>query len=303
MKKQVVKKAVLICCMFMQHCLGVSFVYNLRIAEITKRQITAELQKKIKGPLLQSLVLINQMRKKNTGIHQNIFGALESLIFFSKNAYLRADWAFGRVSEKLDDFHFSRTQTDDILVSGGFSHAVSDRTKLTFSSLLGIPTHNETGFEGIQFGTGHVGFGLQIDNAFIYSKNKNHSLRSAVRYIRFFERTIIIALLQGRKFKFNLGNLTDLYIAHHSKFGRHSFELGYNPSFLFGPSIRPIIQHVVDETTFIRSNMYVSYQQFFFLQDHPSGFATAISYGLDHTSKLFGLKRIITFWAAWGINF
>ncbi len=44
-------------------------------------------------------------------------------------------------------------------------------------------------------------------------------------------------------------------------------------------------------------------QHYFLLRDHPAGFAVAISYGFDHRPKLFGLKRIVTLWGAWDINF
>lgn len=302
MKQRVVVGAIFLCCMIMGQCAGtVSFVYNLRIAEITKRQ--AFDQQGTQGNFLEATILIDQIRKKYDGSHQNAFGGLESFIYLSENMYCRFDWAVGHVRDSLGDYHFSRTQTDDILCMGGYSHSISKRTRFTLSGLLGIPTHKETSFVGIQFGTGHVGTGLQLDNAFIYSDDNNHSLRSAVRFVRFFPRMTTIPALMGQKFKFNLGNLIDLYLAHHSKFGHHRFEFGYNPSFLFGASIKPVIPEIINETTYIRSNFYVSYLYYYLVANHPAGFITAISYGFDHISKVFGLKRLITLWGGWGINF
>lgn len=304
MKKEVVR-----ICIFLMSCLMIqsssaifSFVYNLRIAEITKRQALEK--ERLKGPFLETVTVVDQIRKKYDGTHQNGFGALESFLCFSENMYARFDWAVAHVQEHLDAYHFSRTQTDDILCSFGLSHAISDRTRFTISGLTGIPTHKDTAFQGVEFGTGHFSLGVQGDSIWLYSPDKNHSIRSAVRYFRFFARSVSIPSLAPYTFKFNIGNLTDLYIAHHSKFGQHRFEFGYNPSFVWGTSIKPFVLRVVDATHYIRSNVYASYQYYFLLAHYyPTAFATAVSYGFDHVPKLYGFKNIITVWGAWGINF
>lgn len=302
MKKQLVTKALLSCCVIVQSSMGVSFVYNLRIAEISKRQASSVQQQKAKGPFLNVTALIEQTRKTYNAIHQNVFGGLESLIYLSKNAYARVDWGVARVSQTFNEEHFSRVQTDDILFSGGYGYSISDKTRFTFSGFFGVPTHKETAFErGIQMGVAHVGLGAQIDNVFQYSDN--HALYSAVRYIRFFERKAKIPLLENRTFVFNPGNLSDLFIAHNSKFGSNRFEFGYNATFLYFPTIKPILLRIIDETAFIRSSFYVSYFRIMMLKDHPSGFVVAMSYSFDHKPKTIGLKRGFSIWGAWGINF
>ena len=50
----------------------------------------------------------------------------------------------------------SRTQTDDLLFSGGYSPKISDRIRAyIFWPFRRLPTHKDTSLEFVQFGYGH----------------------------------------------------------------------------------------------------------------------------------------------------
>ena len=275
-----------------------SFVYNLRIAETTKRQPEMAYLK----PSLGSATFVDQFRKRHNDIDENIVGGLFSLVYFPRNFYMRMDWAFAHIALHTNAFDDARTQSDDILLSTGYSFKTSKKTKTTFSGLLGIPTHNDNGFLRPQFGTGHVGLGGQIDG--IYNYKPRFSLRYAARSIHFFHNVVDIEINNNaKKFNFTPGNLTDLLISQHFNFGKKRFEFGYNASFLTNSSLTPKIEIIEDQIRYIRHNFYGSFLYGFLLGKLISGIVVGMSYGFDSSPKLIGLKRILTLWAAWGLNF
>ncbi len=281
-----------------------TIVYNLRIAESTKRQAQA-LESTYRRPSLAVLALVSQFSKSRDDIRFWYTGGLLSLYHAKKSFFIRADMAVAHVNQKTCDTKFSRTQTDDILVSGGYSFAMNERTRFTLSALLGIPTHKDTSLEGIQLGIGHVGLGGQLDGAFFYSPHMNHTIFTAIRYIRFLPRDISACIAnQHLKFNFNVGNVIDLFISHASRWGRHKFEFGYNPTFIFQAHICPRLDLFTDRVNFIRSSFFANYRYGFLIhQKFPSGIAGGISYGFEHIPKDVGLKYAVTLWAGWGINF
>ncbi|MGC2310848.1 MAG: hypothetical protein WA432_04465 [Candidatus Babeliaceae bacterium] len=304
MKISRVKTMFLICCFGLSKLYSsVSIVYNLRISETTKRQ---RLEQQFGYPFIAVVTLFDQWRNIKDGTHDNIGGGLGTFLYSTKSFYIRADFAaaHARESNKALDLRFSRTQTDDLLFSGGYSRVLNKRTKMTLSGILGIPTHKDLSPEGIQFGTGHVGLGVQLDGSFVYSANQKQILMAATRYIHFFPRTIVFDINnQNERFDFHVGNLIDLFIANLSNWGRHRLEIGYNPSFLFGAKIYPAFDEVVQQTNFIRSSFYSSYKYGFLIYRLPSAVTLGISYGFDHIPKKFGNKYIVTLWASWGLNF
>jgi hypothetical protein len=279
----------------------VSIVYNLRIAETTKRQA---LEERHRNPFIMAATFFNQWRERYSGPHELITGGLATFIYSYCSLFARADFAVAHVSEKGQDLCFSRTQPDDILFSLGFSHKFRERTKITLSGLLGIPTHKDLSFDGIQFGTGHVGAGLQLDGSFAYSKNGHHSLMGAARFVRFFPRPVCFAVGElTQLFDLDIGTIADLLIVHHSNWGRHRVEVGYDAAWGFGAAIQPALVEVIEKASFMRNSFYGSYRYGFLICSIPSAVTFGLSYGFDQRPKQFGLKQIITLWGSWGISF
>lgn len=280
----------------------ISFVYNLRIAETTKSK---NFEKEFYKPWITSATAVGQFRQRRNDTRQYIGGGLGTCIYSPASWYVRADFAVARVKQTgpLEAQQQARTQTDDLLLSGGYGFGVGKRTKFSFSGLLGIPTHKDKGLSFVQFGTGHVGMGVQVDGSFNY--HKTNTIRTAARYIHFFGgRTNLIVNDAIEFFDYKFGNINDFYIAHQTVIKRqHRIEFGYNPSFFYGAKIEPDVPEVNNEFTYIRSNFFATYKYYFLLNKFPSGVIVGISSGFDHIPKRTGLKNIVTVWAAWGINF
>jgi hypothetical protein len=277
-----------------------SIVYNLRVAETTKKSSFVQ---NVMKPSAAVVTLFDQIRKRTfNDFYENIGGGLFSLVYFPKNFYMKMDCAVGHVEQKSRIFHDSITQTDDLLFSTGYGFDATKKTKMTLSGFFGIPTHKDNGFGHAQFGTGHIGLGMQADGSYRYVSKL--SLRFAARLVHFFSRNVTIEINnQERHFKFTLGNLTDVLIAHHCNFGRHRFELGYNASFLNNAHIEPNLANVISQTNFIRNSFYASYVFGFLFRRHVSGIIVGFSYGYDRSPKIFGYKQLMTIWGSWGINF
>lgn len=168
--KKIVLVAVIVYLFSVNICNSVSIVYNLRIAEITKRQITEALFNK---PFIAAITIFDQTRKTHEDIFNHYNGGLASFIYIKKNFYCRLDGAAGKAFSKKNDIHLSRTQSDDILFTSGYGFSINKQVKTTISGLFGIPTHKDFGLEGVQFGTGHYALGLQWDGG-IYNSSTSH---------------------------------------------------------------------------------------------------------------------------------
>jgi hypothetical protein len=280
---------------------AISIVYNLRIAETTRRQVTDPLLKKPAKAIITPFI---QFRKKDDGSHHDIEGGLATFNYTFHSFYVKVDSAVARAHQEKEKFHFSRVQTDDVLVTTGYTSSFNKKIKFTASALFGFPTHSDTSLEHIQFGYGHYSIGAQIDGSYSYCSNENFTLRPAARFIHFFARDALIKDSDNIQFfDFNIGNLADLYIAHNFKYGNHRFEIGYDASFFFDATIQPFFEHAVDKSNYIRSSFYGNYKYYFTIKKFMNVITVAFSYGFDHTPKIFGNKYIITFWGSWGINF
>jgi hypothetical protein len=279
----------------------ISIVYNLRVAETSKRLI---IESSFEKPSLAAVTLFGTFRQQYNGARKNSGGGLFTLLYAPEYFFLRVDGAIGRVTLNDHGIRSGRTQTDDLLFSAGYSPRLSDKIRLTFSGLLGFPTHDDTSIERIQFGTGHYALGVQLDGAVAYSSNKDNTLRFAARFIHFFPRNVFVPINARREqFKFGLGDLTDLFIAFHHQKGQHSVEAGYNPSFFFDTTICPRLDDVLQEADYIRNSFYGLYKYHFAISQTTHAIALALSYGFDIRPKTVGNKRIITTWASWIVNF
>src|SRR4029079_12380115 len=121
------------------------FVYNLKIAPNTKLQ-SLRIQKAC--PSIAALTPIQQWKEKYDGTKQTVGGGLGTYIYNRNPWYLEIDWAVAKVKQGC----FSCVQTDDILLTGGYSHVFSKTNRGTLSVLLGLPTHHDNIFLPLQFG-------------------------------------------------------------------------------------------------------------------------------------------------------
>ena len=280
---------------------SISIVYNLRIAETSKRFTVASM---FPRPSLGTCTLFGTFREKYDGSTQRCGGGLFTLIYAPEMFFLRVDGAVGHIASNSQGIRFSRAQTDDLLFSAGYSPKIADEVRITFSGLLGIPTHKDTSLEYAQFGYGHCGLGAQMDGVIACSTAKDKTIRCAARFIHFFQRkTCALVDTSLEQFKYALGNLVDLFIAFHYRRTGHSLEAGYNPSFFFDAHICPDYDDVVEKTDYIRNNFYGSYRYRFLINQRTHMIAAALSYGFDARPKTYGNKHIITVWASWSINF
>lgn len=281
----------------------VSIVYNLRISETTKQR--SLVAKQINRTALAAVTPFDQYRRKYTGTTENYLGGILTYVHMPNSWYVKGDFAVAHVHAKMSDGNrIAKRQTDDILITGGYSVLPDDKNLLTFSGLFGIPTHKDFAFEGPQFGTGHYGLGVQLDGSFAVSDDLTQAIMTAMRYVHFFKRDIVFCATPGvpTRFSFGAGNLIDLFIAYQGSFGRHRFECGYNPSALFEASVSPFLATVQEKTNFIRSSWFASYYYVLFDQTVKSSLTFGLSYGFDHQSKIYGNKNIVTGWITWAFS-
>jgi hypothetical protein len=284
---------------------AISTVYNLRIAETTRHQA----QRVAAASEVSSIVaatFVDNVRRTYNDIHYHVNSGIATFFFSPGSWYVRGDAAVGHVHIRFPvpvDVRANITQIDDILLMGGYHWSTSEMSA-TLSGLLGIPTHKDVGLLGAEFGTGHVGVGMQLDGSYAYKQDGEAALMGAARYVRFLSRTACACIQDILvPYDVSLGNLIDVLFAHCNFWGNHQFEVGYNATFAFKSHITPALPNFADETEFMRSNFYVSYRYLFSIEGHGSGLTIGLSYGFDHRPQNFGLKYSATGWLGFGINF
>lgn len=292
---------------------SVSIVYNMRIATITRRQRFDSQQQAFHN--LLSGVPFAQWRKIQSGnFKQNDYGALGTYIYSKENYYLKVDSAAGRVNSTIigenSCLKISRTQTDDILFTGGFGHSAGKHARFAYSALFGVPTHRNYILEFSQFGIGHIGLGGQIDGSYNYSQNGTHTIFGAMRLIHFFGRAIEVKdsclkpLYAHTCYNLKPGNVADLFISHQTVWNkRNRFEFGYDATFGFGASICPTIVNFGGTATLIRNSFFGAYSRLIPIHERPTGIIVAFSGGFDSKPKLLGNSYFLTIWGLWGFAF
>lgn len=275
----------------------ISMVYNFRIAQITKQPIVEKSHRHNKVIAL----LFDQYRKKYNGIFQNFVGGLGSYIYDFESYYFRTDFAVSHIKQITDHVTtFSGTETDDILFTGGRNFILNDRTTMTFSGLFGIPTHRIFRLQHVDFGYSQVGLGLQWDGSYLL--NDTSALLYGARYIYFVPRTALDDLEE--KHRFTIGNIGDLLLAYKNNWNKHhGIEFGYTARFRFGAHIYPNLDDIVKKTNYKRSNFYGVYKYKFIVDDISHRLLFYLSYGFDHTPKIYGNRYIVTLWTSWNIGF
>lgn len=274
----------------------ITIVYNFRLAEIT-RPSDLELPED-KAHWIGAVTPFDRYAKNAQGGHNNTAGALGTLLYHKNHVYARIDTAVANIIDrqtKNDPYPSNRTQTDDIIFTFGKGWVPQPRFRITASGLVGFPTHKDVGLFRDQFGTGHFGLGVQLDTAYNYSPKKHHSFLASARYVRFMPANACLkAPTFSQKFRVGLGNLVDLYFANYSNYGKHQFELSYNPTFFFGATFCPFNADLERAFHFIRSSFTIDYQYGFLIGSHPSATIFVFSYSFDHGSRITRSTCILT---------
>lgn len=297
--KQFLAVCLLCCGILMPHTvMGVSLVYNFRIAQLTKQPIFPQ-----PHAITHSFVLLpfDLMYKKNAGPLQNYGGCLASYIFDTEHFYARIDCAGAHIhatDKKVTTY--SGNASDDILLTSGYSIKINKKKDiLTFSILLGIPTHAIKILKHPDFGHGQAGIGAQVDSS--YTITRITSLIAGVRYIHFIPRNAYDNAKQ--KYTFSIGNMADILCAFKNNWEHHGFELGYTARFDFGAQCTPLFDTILKKTNFIRSSFYAVYKYKFIVHDIAHRFLLNFGYGFDHNPNYYNNKYILTLWGSWQVNF
>lgn len=289
-----------ILCIYVATTQGVTIVYNMRIAQITRRQTITG------NPSLIVANAFQQWFKLRNGLKQYSNGLLTSYIHTGSSWYAKIDIAGGHVHNSFNCQELTRNQTDDILISTGYGMEPRKGTKVSFTGHVGIPTHKDTILDGIQFGTGHYALGPQIDGSQAYNPLRPHFFLWALRLIHFFPRTITTP--QGnpwpQKYSFALGNIFDIYLAHQSNWNmHHRIEFGYDGTFGFGADINPAFENFSATAHFLRNNFYISYARKIRAFGKPSGLIFTFSSGYDPYPTCLGRHYSVNIFISWAINF
>lgn len=282
---------------------GITIVYNLRIAETTKSQIKSLVKLRHS---IAAVTAFAQFRKLLKTAHQSALGALGTYVYMGESFYARINAAVGNVHTSIEDdpATFSRTQLDDILFTTGYAMSIHDCLKMAFSVHLGIPTHEDTSLQALQFGTGHVGLGGQLDA--VLSLSAHQQILAAARFIHFFPREVDLMFNNlEHELDFGLGNVADLmFVYQHTWKLRHQVEVGYNPTFIFDASINPPLPGVLEQINSTTHNIFGSYRYGFLIKKkYPSAIIVGTSVGLSPKPEAIGNTQIVTAWLSWGINF
>jgi len=276
---------------------NVSMVYNFRLAQITK-QFQFDKEENNNSTIL--FLFFDQFRKKYTNTAQNFIGGFGSFIRDYKSFYLRIDSAFSHTTEKKNKtVDFSGTQTDDILFSFGDNFFRNDKNIVTFTGLVGVPTHRILRLKHVDFGYGQFSIGIQLDGSYSFLQNHKNILLYGARYIYFVPGNAIDN--DQKKHTFSIGNMVDLLIAHKNRWGDHSLEYGYSAKFRFGAKVFPKFDEIIEKTNYIRSNFYIAYSYKFLIKNITNKIFANLSYSFDHVPKKFGNKFIVVFWTSWNI--
>lgn len=272
-------------------------VYNFRIAQITKQPVATS-QDLPKNNVLG--LLFNQHQKKYIGTKQNFTGLLTSYSHSFEPYYLRVDFAFAHIKDKLNqETIFSGTETDDLLFTAGRNFITSPKNVVSLSGLFGIPTHKNNYLKHPGFGFNQVGFGAQLDG--VYSFNNTTGFIWGSRYV-YFAPGHALDRFENR-YKYTVGHNVTLLISTKYDHNHRGFEFGYSPSFLFGGYTIPKIDILARNAALIRNSLYLVYKQHLLIKNIHNLFLCNISFSRDQRPFELGNKEIIMAWIAWNVSF
>jgi len=267
---------------------AVSLVYNLRIAESTKRQAFEAGE----NPHKVALTLFNNNRKKRYGAVHNVLGLLETYSYITPSFYFRTDFAFGQVQDHYKSSHFKAIETDDLLFKSGYSYTINPKTKFSISGIFGIPTHKDFALEHFEIGFAHFGLGFQLDSSYAYSLPKTSAIRCAFRFIQFLPRKVQVKSDEILKYyNLNIGKLIDLFIAHHTVFDHHSFQVGYDQIFFCDAKIHPFLESTIEKVNYMRPEFFSTYKYTLATHYLHHIFSATISGGFDIWPHIMAIKE------------
>lgn len=295
-------KLILLVSIFVNTTLSaISIVYNFRIAQITKRAFVEHEAKT--DPFTITFLPFEQYQEKyQGGIRESFTGSLGAFVYdFAQSSYFRTDSAISYINQKAyQETIFSDMQTDDILFTVGHNFSPTNRSKVTFSGLFGIPTHQIYALQHAALGYGQIGTGLQLDG--LHRLTNHLDFLWGTRYLYFVPQ--IAKDANENSYTFSIGNIADILLGLKRNWqSKHSLEGGYTARWDFGAHISPHFDDITAKTNYSRNSFYLVYKYKFETQRVLHRLLFDIGYGFDSKNKKYGYKRIATCWISWSINF
>ncbi|MBI2353094.1 hypothetical protein HYV11_02505 [Candidatus Dependentiae bacterium] len=292
------KKILLFSILLFKMLSPLSVVYNFRIAQITKQPIVKQEDKK---PHSLTGLLFNFFQKtQNDTIKENYSGGLTTFNYnITNSGYFRTDIAIAHINQKINAIQtVDITEPDDILFTFGKNFISSQKSKITLSGLIGIPTHSVYTLQRVPFGSGQIGTGIQLDG--LYKIIPSIDFLWGARYNHFFPKTAFDNF--DHSYQFSIGNIADILIAlQSSNLLSHGIEGGYNLRCGFGAKSSPSLSNL-SLLNYKRNNFYIVYKYTFLGQQTAHRFLLNITYGFDSKPLLYGYNAWMI-WAAWSLAF
>jgi len=278
------------------HAVGIPLVYNLRISETTRLPTHDESDK---YPYRFLVIGTTEFRHKHEEGHtQRISGIEGSFIYMPRRYYVRIDFAVGHVFDKTVTTRFGRTQSDDVLVYGGYTHSFSKKFNATLSALCGVPTHQDLSLQGIQLGYAHIAYGGQVDCSYFYASDYNHQILGAFRYMHFLPRDVCTSA--GEQARYKIGDLPHFLILNSSRWNKHVGEVGFQIRWSIFTRICPWDAELVRAELYTRPSLFGTYK---YRATETTTLLLALSYAFDVEHHPTNNKSIITLDGVLKFNF
>jgi len=297
------KKNIFVCVFILQLLMqssacAVSIVYNFRVAQITRQSIGHQTEKR---PNSLAVLLFDFFQKTQSfNIRENYAGGLLTYNRdVAKHCYFRADFAVAHAHQTNQGVSTVEViEPDNILLTAGRNFRPTEKSKVTLSGLLGIPTHEVNTLQRVGFGVGQVGAGVQVDG--LCHITKPIDFLWGARYNYFIPRTAFDA--QGNCYNFTVGSIGDVLVAlQTSNPLSHGLEGGYSGRWGFGAHATPRIPEL-GLLSYMRNNVYLVYKYTFLRKHFAHRLLLNISYGSDAKPKRYGYDSVMV-WGSWGISF
>lgn len=278
--------------LYMVPALCNTIVYNLRIAETTLR---IPLKEGTKHNYFGVATTFAQVRNRLDTIKFIFVGEMGTFTYYAQNYFIRLDAAFANSRIKNNGVTLSqRTETDDLLFTGGYSHIFNDKVNGTFSALVGLPTHGIRRIDIAYFGYAHYSIGAQIDLAYNFKNSLDSKIFLITRGVHFFKRDESHIPLLTR---LNGGNIFDIFCNYEFRKTSNIFDMGYDAT-LFSDFIEANIK----VPFYVRNSFYAACTHIFTIKEHTAACMLGICYSYDNKPEI-AFKNIITAWASLWMRF
>lgn len=278
--------------LYIATALGNTIVYNLRIAETT---LKIPLKEGTTHNYLGAATTVAQVRNQLDTTKLIFFSELGTFVYYAQSYFIRLDAAFANARIRTNGVTLSqKTETDDLLFTGGYGHTFNDQMSGTFSALAGFPTHGVRRIDTAYFGYAHYSLGAQVDFAYLFNKYLNSKIIIVGRGVHFFKRDAsripLLVRLDG-------GNIFDIFCSYGFGPAWTKFDIGYD-----GTLFSNFIQTNIQVPLYIRNSFYATCTHSFKIKEHSSACMLGISYSFDNKPEI-GFKNIITAWASLWMRF